>query len=652
MIDDAPLTYDDIKALATALNRPAKTLIALAPGNDPFYVLPRRQTAAEWFATEIWPLLLNPEGGIHVRRVHPVLVSLPDVRKPDGTAYENTLNDWRLLIDASRDARELGLVDAGLFIDRRAAEPIVYIPEDEDSDADVIVYGKIDEPAAETAPFISYRSERHTFPELPGYSVSSPRIVEPYAIEIWVEKSTMADVLEPIARRHGVTLITGVGELSLTRVHEHIERVIAHGRKARVIYLSDFDPAGSDMPVSIARKIEFLLRSKDLDLDIRLDPLLLTREQVEHYRLPRIPIKDGERRKAKFEERFGEGATELDALEALHPGELARLVIKRIEVYREPTQVARGEIREAASELRQEGEEIRREVLDEHADALTRLRREFDQMQATIATHQAALTALADEFRIRVEGEAAEHIETINAATEQFYAQAHELWAMIRDDLEERAPDPDAVDWPIPEDADEFGRATIPERAQLHRADRPLQAPSGQTDGPSSAQRQWARTMNRRARRRAAALSRKSERIRSRHNAFFETYIRHLPEVPLDAPLEPGRVYHAVIAHDDNCRFYATERLADCNCDPLVKRFVGAEAVMTQEDEIRIENIVETVVTGVRGPGGNPLPLSVLREFSKHALQIIGVPIPKDGWLDEFIIEMADWHEIAVEGSA
>ena len=36
---------------------------------------------------------------------------------------------------------------------------------------------------------------------------------------------------------------------------------------------------------------------------------------------------------AKFEERFGEGMTELDALEALHPGELQRILVTEIERY-------------------------------------------------------------------------------------------------------------------------------------------------------------------------------------------------------------------------------------------------------------------------------------------------------------------------------
>jgi hypothetical protein len=453
---DTPLTYDDIKRLAAELGRPANTLVALAPGNDPFYLLPCRQTAAEWFATEVWPPLeIDESGGVHVRRIHYVLVSLPHVRKPDGSAYENTHNDWRLLVDAARDARELGLVDAGLFIDRRAGEPIVYIPDDEDSDAVVdAIGGEIDDYSESVRPF-TYIPRYYSFPDLPGYEVTPPEIAEPYAIETWVEKSTMADVLEPIASRYGVTLITGVGELSLTRVHELIERVSAHRRKTRIIYISDFDPAGNDMPVSIARKLEFLLRQKGLDLDIRLDPLLLTRDQVEDYRLPRIPIKDGERRKASFEERFGEGAVELDALEALYPGELARLVTDRIEVYRAPTETARQEIAQAAYSFERDAEAIRDGVLAEHADTLARLRAQFDDMRAAIRPHQDALAEIAAEFAERYSESIGEHVGAINEHAAAFYEQATEVWSDITADLEVHAPDPNAVEWPEPYDADE-----------------------------------------------------------------------------------------------------------------------------------------------------------------------------------------------------
>jgi hypothetical protein len=45
----------------------------------------------------------------------------------------------------------------------------------------------------------------------------------------------------------------------------------------------------------------------------------------------------------------------------------------------------------------------------------------------------------------------------------------------------------------------------------------------------------------------------------------------HLRRVPLNAPLERGRVYHLVIAHHDWCAFYEG---GECNCDPVITRHI------------------------------------------------------------------------------
>ena len=79
------------------------------------------------------------------------------------------------------------------------------------------------------------------------------------------------------------------------------------------------------MPKAVARKVEFTIAKFGLDVDLQLIPLVLTPDQCRQYRLPRTPIKDTEKRKDKFEQTFGVGATELDAMEALYPGELAKL---------------------------------------------------------------------------------------------------------------------------------------------------------------------------------------------------------------------------------------------------------------------------------------------------------------------------------------
>lgn len=78
---------------------------------------------------------------------------------------------------------------------------------------------------------------------------------------------------------------------------------------------------------------------------------------------------------------------------------------------------------------------------------------------------------------------------------------------------------------------------------------------------------------NRHARRAAAARARKMQR----HDAWYQGDVKHLPQVPLDAPYERGRLYHMCFHHDHWCAFYDTESMADCNCDPIVTRHVEPE---------------------------------------------------------------------------
>ena len=137
----------------------------------------------------------------------------------------------------------------------------------------------------------------------------------------------MNDVLLPLCQRYGANFQTGLGFLSITAVQGLIDRTRRAGKPCRVLYIADYDPAGSFMPRQIARQIEFWLHAEGLELDIALEPIALSREQVERYQLPRIPIKDTDKRAANFAAKYGDGgAVELDALEALHPGSLREIV--------------------------------------------------------------------------------------------------------------------------------------------------------------------------------------------------------------------------------------------------------------------------------------------------------------------------------------
>ncbi len=372
------MNYASIKQLAKQLKRPVTSLIALASANDPFYQnAPRQRSLAEWFAEiyhdQHWDRFRN-----HIRRCHYQIVSL-DVWLPSGKKYENSHDCWRTLLLASKSARYLGLVPMDSFDDHRNDEPISYVPE------------AGDDPQVKVDDFLSIFDTRlPEFPDLPGYQLSSYQAVQRYHTEIWCEKTSVNDILLPLAREFGAVLQTGAGELSISLARLLAKRLQASGKPARIFYISDYDPAGQSMPVAVARKLEFFIRSEGLDIDARLFPLVLSRDQVQQFGLPRTPIKPTEKRRAAFEKRHGAGAVELDALEALVPGELERIVRQALATYHD------GGLERRVAEQRAEIQEmlvgLQETVLQRHAADLASVRAELEQIRADLDPKMQAYT--------------------------------------------------------------------------------------------------------------------------------------------------------------------------------------------------------------------------------------------------------------------
>lgn len=352
------MNYSELKLLAKATKTPVKSLIALAPCNDPFYTgAPAQLAAGEWFAEQYRGGEFGR--GVHLRRIHYFLISQEEpVLMRNAKAYENTVECWKELCSASKAARYLNFVPIGAFDDRRNPPPEIYEPE----------------PAPEFNYFRRFGSgginlfEKFdsTMPSLPYTDVWRPEAVQRYSIEIWCEKSTMNDVLLPICRSHSCNLITGLGELSISAVDKLFDRICTTGKPTRVLYISDYDPAGLSMPVAVSRKAEFMAQNTDIDLMVQ--SICLTAEQVREYQLPRIPIKDSERRKEAFEARHGEGATELDALEAIHPGELRKIVTNAVMQYRDKTLWRR--INDIYCEAQEKAEKDQQRVYDKYQEEI------------------------------------------------------------------------------------------------------------------------------------------------------------------------------------------------------------------------------------------------------------------------------------------
>jgi hypothetical protein len=208
---DDDLTYEGLKALGKQLGRPLESMYALSGSNDPFTTdMPRRREAAEWFAG-FWRQFATEDSKLHVRRIHYRLISStrPLVR-PNGEPYINTEACWDWLCNAGRDARYLDLIPPGSIIDRRNPEPAIFLVDV--AEAAITIAGGLDDLVVPS----------FTTPRL--YLVK-PTILHRYLVEIWCEKSTINDTLMPLGERYGVNVITGVGEMSATRVEQLIERI-------------------------------------------------------------------------------------------------------------------------------------------------------------------------------------------------------------------------------------------------------------------------------------------------------------------------------------------------------------------------------------------------------------------------------------------
>jgi hypothetical protein len=339
-------------------------------------------------------------GGVpHLRRIHYRLVSPPDgvrILPPNRREYQNTLNDWDYLCGASLAARYLDLIPFDGLVDKRNAPPLFNAANDDPqrelkADCEVVSgWTYFDKP---------------DLPPLPDLDVNGFEAIQDYIVEIWIEKSTQNDWLAPLCQHRGVNLVVGIGEQSEIRARELALRSAQYKAPVRVLYLSDFDPGGRSMPKAVARKVEFTIRKLDLMVDFQLIPVVLTPEQCRLYNLPRIPIKDTERRKDTFEQTFGVGATELDALEALHPGEMRRIVEEEVNNWLDPN--LRSRVWEVKSEEQLRCQRIVARIHKKYAEEIEEL---------------------SDRFK--------EIIGELN----EWEEEADELWSTIADEIEESAP--------------------------------------------------------------------------------------------------------------------------------------------------------------------------------------------------------------------
>ena len=327
---------------------------------DPYQLdTPANHREGKWAAQQL-ARAYSADRQAHLRGLHYAMVSKKTiVRKPDGDIYRNTHDDWLWLVGAVKAARWLGYIPFDPFMDRRNPDPIIHRKPRPSSDTWIDAgLAEIDlehiEPTPNTGAFVA----RHAF-----HSV------------IFGEKASLEEVLLPLAEKHDADLYLCTGEISDTLIYRMAKDAVRDGRPLVVFTVTDCDPSGCQMPVSIARKLQAFRDLRFPSLRFEIVQAALTIDQVEDLDLPSTPLKDTELRAVKWKEAFGVEQTEVDALltpEHLQANTLYDLVDEVMTAYRDSTLEDR--IEEAKTEWTDAAQEAIDNAIDQ--DELDAIREE------------------------------------------------------------------------------------------------------------------------------------------------------------------------------------------------------------------------------------------------------------------------------------
>jgi hypothetical protein len=230
-----------------------------------------------------------------------------------------------------------------------------------------------------------------------------PCLRQPYLIIIVAEKTSVRPIVEPIAERYGAVMMLFKGNASDTYVYQLTKYAAEDGRRAVIFYLSDCDPSGYEMAVTISRKMQAHKHFNFPQLQIHVRPIALTVEQVRSLGLPSTPLSDKEKRADKWREAWGVEQTEIDALAALQPDTLRQIIEDAIAPFYDKTLDRRVEA--ATDAYNKMARDTLNEVLRNPEIA-----ERVGEVQADIDPKLEEMTALKDDIET-LTGELAEAIE-------------------------------------------------------------------------------------------------------------------------------------------------------------------------------------------------------------------------------------------------
>ena len=138
------------------------------------------------------------------------------------------------------------------------------------------------------------------------------QINQPKYVEVWLEKRTLRRVFRPITNSYDLNLCVGGGYQSTDMIDDAAKRMRERAKKGQelvILYFGDLNCSGKDMSRDIQDRLV------TLGVNVRMEEVALSKEDVDEYELPKNPTKRKDSRANWFVKKYGINySVELDAL--------------------------------------------------------------------------------------------------------------------------------------------------------------------------------------------------------------------------------------------------------------------------------------------------------------------------------------------------
>ena len=146
---------------------------------------------------------------------------------------------------------------------------------------------------------------------------------QPKRVEVWVEKDALSQVIEQAADPFDVPTFATKGYMSSSSAwdaaHNRFRKWADREQEVVIIHLADHDPSGVHMTKDVEERIELYgrgYRDEHKPLQLQVERLALTLDQVEEHNPPPNPAKESDSRMPAYVAEFGITTSwELDALD-------------------------------------------------------------------------------------------------------------------------------------------------------------------------------------------------------------------------------------------------------------------------------------------------------------------------------------------------